>query len=53
MLFRSNFGKNWTKWQNWEDETTVPKSLFQDEDYFWEGKHLMFQCGSPIQVAEP
>ena len=41
-----NFGQNWTKWQNWEDVTTIPKSLFQNEDYFWEGQHLMFQCWS-------
>jgi len=30
-----NFRKNWTKWQNWEDSTTVPASLFQNEDNFW------------------
>jgi len=47
-----DFGKNWTKWQNWEDKTTVPKSLFQNEDYFWEGQHLMFQCESLIQVVK-
>jgi len=47
-----DFGKNWTKWTNWEDKTTIPKSLFQNDDYFWEGQHLMFQCGFLIRVVE-
>jgi len=38
-----NFGQSWTKWHNWEDTTTIPKSLFQNEYHFWEGQHLMFQ----------
>jgi hypothetical protein len=25
-----NFCQNWPIWQNWEDTTSVPKSLFQD-----------------------
>lgn len=45
-----NFGKNWTTWQNWEDTTNIPKTLFQNEDNFWEGQHLMFQCWSSIRV---
>jgi len=36
-----NFGQSWTKWQNWEDTTTIPS---QNEDYFWERQHLMFKC---------
>lgn len=46
-----DFGMNWTQWQNWEDQTTVPMSLFNTKSNFWQGQHLMFQCGSLIQVV--
>ena len=41
-----NFGTNWTKWANWEDTTTIPKSLFKSGDHFWEGDHIITQCES-------
>lgn len=39
-----NFGTNWTKWANWEDETSIPKSLFKDKANFWDGDHVIMQC---------
>jgi alpha-1,3-glucan synthase len=39
-----NFGQNWTDWANWEDVTTINKSVFQDTDLFWEGNHIQVQC---------
>jgi alpha-1,3-glucan synthase len=41
-----NFGVNWTDWKNWEDTTTIPKSQFVGNEYFWEGQHIMVQCTS-------
>jgi alpha-1,3-glucan synthase len=39
-----NFGRNWTKWTDWEDETTIEKNQFKGKDYFWDGQHIMVQC---------
>ena len=50
LRYSLDFGRNWTSWKNWEDTTTVPKSSFKNEQYFWEGQHLMFQCASRIQA---
>src|ERR1700733_7081485 len=36
-----NFGKNWTSWQNWEDNTVMNASLFTSSDNFWQGNHIM------------
>lgn len=42
--YTGDFGHNWTKWQNWEDQTTIPKSTFEDSSVFWGGQHIMVQC---------
>lgn len=42
-----NFGKNWTSWQNWEDNTAMNASLFTSSDNFWQGNHVMVQCEYP------
>jgi alpha-1,3-glucan synthase len=52
LRYSWNFGKNWSTWQNWEDTTSVPKSLFQGPANFWEGQHLMFQCQSFVNTLE-
>jgi hypothetical protein len=39
-----NFGVNWTEWKDWEDQTTIAKSQFVGDDYFWDGHHIMVQC---------
>ena len=40
-----NWGRNWTEWASWEDVTEMDSSLFQGKDMFWEGAHVMVQCG--------
>ena len=45
-LFRysTNFGQNWTQWQNWQDTTTIDAAEFEGDGMFWQGQHLMVQC---------
>ena len=39
-----NFGKNWTLWQDWEDETFIDSSNFSSSSNWWDGQHIMVQC---------
>ncbi|EPQ58265.1 modular protein with glycoside hydrolase family 13 and glycosyltransferase family 5 domains [Gloeophyllum trabeum ATCC 11539] len=41
-----NFGQNWTKWQNWEDVTLIDKDLFDNDENWWQGQHIMVQYWS-------
>ncbi|KAI0079915.1 glycoside hydrolase family 13 and glycosyltransferase family 5 protein [Panus rudis PR-1116 ss-1] len=48
-----NFGKNWTEWKNWEDQTSIDGSVFDgdDKDNFWEGQHIMVQYWSEAALS--
>ncbi|KZT09456.1 glycosyltransferase family 5 protein [Laetiporus sulphureus 93-53] len=41
-----NFAQNWTKWQSWEDTTTIDADLFDSSENWWEGQHIMVQYWS-------
>ncbi|KAI0035090.1 glycoside hydrolase family 13 and glycosyltransferase family 5 protein [Vararia minispora EC-137] len=41
-----NFGKNWTLWQDWEDETFIDASNFTGSSNWWSGEHIMVQYWS-------
>ena len=43
-----NFGQNWTEWKDFEEQTKVNTTLFDDEDNFWDGYHIMVQCKSSL-----
>lgn len=42
--YTGDFGHNWSYWQNWEDQTTIPSSVFETEAVIWEGQHIIVQC---------
>ena len=44
LRYSWNWGKNWTSWQPWEDETTIESSVFRGSENFWKGQHIMVQC---------
>jgi alpha-1,3-glucan synthase len=58
--YTPDFGKTWTDWKNWEDQTTIPKSLFTSSQIFWGGQHIIVQCGwflvcmlgTPIDICD-
>jgi alpha-1,3-glucan synthase len=39
-----NFGRNWTQWKSWEDETFIDANIFGGPENFWEGQHILMQC---------
>lgn len=39
-----NFGQNWTTWKDWEDTTTIDANVFDIEENWWDGAHIMVQC---------
>ncbi|KAI0302169.1 modular protein with glycoside hydrolase family 13 and glycosyltransferase family 5 domains [Russula brevipes] len=41
-----NFGRNWTDWKNWEDTTFINSSVFDSQDDFWPGQHILVQYWS-------
>ncbi|KAG5645233.1 hypothetical protein DXG03_006650 [Asterophora parasitica] len=41
-----NFGRNWTKWNSWEDGTTLNSTAFLSSDNWWPGNHIMVQYWS-------
>lgn len=41
-----NFGKNWTTWQDWQDTTDIEATVFDNEENWWEGAHIMMQYWS-------
>ncbi|TFK55043.1 glycoside hydrolase family 13 and glycosyltransferase family 5 domain-containing protein [Heliocybe sulcata] len=41
-----NFGQNWTQWKNWEDVTLIDKDLFDNDENWWQGEHIMVQYWS-------
>ncbi|KAF7294911.1 Modular protein with glycoside hydrolase family 13 and glycosyltransferase family 5 domains [Mycena indigotica] len=46
-----NFGRNWTQWADWEDNTVISKSVFSDSDHFWQGAHIMVQYWSQATMS--
>lgn len=42
--YSTNFGQNWTSWQQWEDVTSIAGAEFSGSGMFWEGEHIMMQC---------
>ncbi|KAJ7111552.1 modular protein with glycoside hydrolase family 13 and glycosyltransferase family 5 domains [Mycena crocata] len=46
-----NFGKNWTDWTNWEDNTVIPKERFTTSENFWDGDHIMVQYWSEAAMS--
>ncbi len=43
--YSGNFGKTWTDWKAWEDTTTIEKAFFVSSSNFWQGEHIIVQCG--------
>ena len=45
-LFRysADFGQNWTEWKTWEDTTTIDSDVFENDEAWWDGAHIMVQC---------
>ncbi|KAL1689446.1 glycoside hydrolase family 13 and glycosyltransferase family 5 protein [Schizophyllum commune] len=46
-----NFGQNWTEWKDFEEQTKVNTTLFDDEDNFWDGYHIMVQYWSELSMS--
>ena len=44
LRYSVDFGKSWSQWTDWEDTTSIPKSLFQNKTYFWKGDHVIMNC---------
>lgn len=42
--YSPNFGQNWTTWANWEDTTQMDADVFDSDDNWWDGHHIMVQC---------
>ncbi|KAL1701405.1 glycoside hydrolase family 13 and glycosyltransferase family 5 protein [Schizophyllum commune] len=47
-LFRysADFGQNWTEWKTWEDTTTIDSDVFENDEAWWDGAHIMVQYWS-------
>jgi alpha-1,3-glucan synthase len=41
-----DFGMNWTRWKNWEDTTVIDAGVFDNDQNWWQGQHIMVQCQS-------
>ena len=39
-----NFAQNWTNWTSWEDTTSITANLFENDENWWSGQHVMVQC---------
>ena len=44
LRYSLDFGKNWSSWRAWEDNTTIPLSEFKNKEYFWKGNHVLMNC---------
>lgn len=42
--YTADYGQTWFPWQNWENVTTIPGSVFSSPLIFWEGQHIVMQC---------
>lgn len=42
--FLWNYGQNWTTWTAYEDVTSIDKSLFDNDENWWAGEHIIVQC---------
>ena len=42
--YSGNFGQNWTEWKSWEDTTTIDSDVFENDEAWWDGAHIMVQC---------
>jgi len=51
LRYSVNFGKNWTDWVDWEGATTILKSAFKDNTFFWKGNHVVVNCEFEILSA--
>lgn len=54
--YTANFGRSWSRWQDWETVTEIPASVFRSSDNFWSGQHIIVQywaavVGSTAQVV--
>jgi len=43
--YSMNYGQTWSNWTDWEDTTAVDFTLFEDTNMFWDGVHIIVQCG--------
>lgn len=41
---RWNYGQSWTTWTAYEDVTSIDNSLFDDDENWWTGEHIIVQC---------
>ena len=48
--YSTNFGRNWTQWNPWEDTTFIDASAFDTPDIFWQGQHIMVQCEFRVAI---
>ncbi|KAH9946048.1 glycoside hydrolase family 13 and glycosyltransferase family 5 protein [Epithele typhae] len=46
--YSANFGQNWTDWAAYEQTTTLNATMFEDDDNFWDGHHIMVQYWSDL-----
>ncbi|KAJ8521655.1 hypothetical protein ONZ45_g1682 [Pleurotus djamor] len=49
--YSANFGRNWTKWEDWEDVTAIDAGVFRNSDSWWPGSHIMVQYWSRATLS--
>ncbi|KAF9541123.1 glycoside hydrolase [Agrocybe pediades] len=49
--YSGNYGKDWSDWMNWEENTEIDSSVFSSKENFWIGQHIQVQYWSQATLS--